>query len=163
MGRSWSFTTIQAASNCRMSSSCPTHWTASSSGWARCKLTPSISTVISYHHYAHNGMLTTGDLGRGSGDASDHDSMHLNQQLDFLPRNLERCRNPFRRVACAMHAQCLGALAQVQPCLRQRVSDILAGLLLKVLNLGGDLFNSLAQYLNLGHKLRLSVEDAIVG
>src|SRR5437879_6461380 len=99
MGRSWSFTTIQAASNWRMSSSCPTHETANSSGWARCRLTPSISTVISYHHYAHNGMRTTGDLCRGSGDASDYDSMHLNQQLDFLPRNLERCRNPFRCVA----------------------------------------------------------------
>ena len=28
MGRSCSLTTIQAASSCRISSSCPTHWTA---------------------------------------------------------------------------------------------------------------------------------------
>src|SRR5664280_237011 len=48
MGRSCSLTTIQAASNCRINSSCPTHWMESSSGWARCRVTPSISTVIRY-------------------------------------------------------------------------------------------------------------------
>src|SRR6185369_13550129 len=48
MGRSCSLTTIQAASNCRINSSCPTHWIESSSGWARCRVTPSISTVMCY-------------------------------------------------------------------------------------------------------------------
>src|SRR5215467_8878260 len=48
MGRSWSLTTIQAASNWRINSSCPTHWTVSSSGWARWRVTPSISTVMVY-------------------------------------------------------------------------------------------------------------------
>src|SRR6185295_20079118 len=46
MGRSWSFTTSHAASNCRISSSCPTQRTFNSSGCARCRVTPSISTVI---------------------------------------------------------------------------------------------------------------------
>ena len=46
MGRSCSFTTIQAASSWRISSSWPTHRTASSSGCARCRVTPSISTFI---------------------------------------------------------------------------------------------------------------------
>src|ERR1035441_5778897 len=47
MGRSCSFTTSHAASNWRMSSSWPTQRTGSSSGCARCRVTPSMSTVIS--------------------------------------------------------------------------------------------------------------------
>src|SRR6478672_2116410 len=55
MGRSCSLTTIQAASNWRINSSCPTHWMESSSGWAKCRVTPSISTVMVYPHYAACG------------------------------------------------------------------------------------------------------------
>lgn len=47
-GTSCSVTTIQAASRWRISSSCPTQRTGSSSGCARCRVTPSIATVIDF-------------------------------------------------------------------------------------------------------------------
>src|SRR5579862_5341300 len=46
IGRSWASITSQAASNWRITSSCPTQVIDNSSGWARCSGTPSISTII---------------------------------------------------------------------------------------------------------------------
>src|SRR5436853_3917 len=86
MGRSWSLTTIQAARSCRMSSSCPTHCTASSSGWARCSLTPSISTVIGYPSLWGAARPRSGSTGS---DTAEHDPMHLYEQFHFLEGKLQ--------------------------------------------------------------------------
>src|ERR1700730_11704381 len=98
MGMSWSFTTIHAASNCRINSSCPTHWTVSSSGWARCNVTPSISTVIALPLLSCTAEQRMNPGQKKSSNCpffleiTDQDPMYLQQQVDFLLRHLQgRC------------------------------------------------------------------------
>src|ERR1044071_5882322 len=115
MGKSWSLTTIQAASSWRMSSSWPTHWTASSSGCARCSVTPSISTVIVYPHYeTRTGSrrkagiaVAWGSSGPGAtgSEIADHDAVDLEKKIDFLPRDAQRLGNRRRGLAVTVHAQ----------------------------------------------------------
>src|SRR5436190_23932158 len=100
MGRSWSLTTIQAASSCRMSSSWPTHWTASSSGCARCRVTPSISTVI-----RHPSLWGAGRPGSAQwSNTAENDAMHLEEQVHFLEGNFEHGGDIGGGVAAAVHA-----------------------------------------------------------
>src|SRR5262245_43293343 len=119
MGKSWSLTTIQAASNWRMSSSCPTHCTVSSSGWARRSVTPSISTVMYLSLPGSAGGFRGGrwrEMRRAvaSSNIADYDLMDLEQEIHLLEGDTEGGSDLTRRLATSVHAQGLRSFAEVQ-------------------------------------------------